>query len=66
MKASIVLALSFLSLATAAPAKVNKRIDLSKILEPLDCPIKVAKVIPKCFPYVDEGDEIMVDTLKIW
>ncbi|KAI1061054.1 hypothetical protein LB507_010161 [Fusarium sp. FIESC RH6] len=65
MKASIILALPFLSLAAAAPAKVNKRIDLSKLLEPLDCPVKVAKVIPKCFPYVDDGDKIMIDTLEI-
>ncbi|KAJ4112491.1 hypothetical protein NW768_011658 [Fusarium equiseti] len=65
MKASIILVLPFLSVAAAAPAKVDKRIDLSKLLEPVDCPVKVAKVIPKCFPYVDEGDEIMIDRLKI-
>ena len=66
MKASIVLALPFLSLAAAAPAKVDKRIDLSKVLEPLDCPLAVASLIPDCLPRASDGDTINLEPLTMW
>ena len=66
MKASIILALPFLSLAAAAPAKVDKRIDLSKIPEPLDCPVAVASLIPDCLPRPSDGQKINLEPLSMW
>ncbi|RBR08998.1 uncharacterized protein FIESC28_10061 [Fusarium coffeatum] len=65
MKASIILALPFLSLAAAAPAKADKRIDLSKILEPLDCPLEVASLIPDCLPRASDGQKINLEPLTM-
>ncbi|KAM0340361.1 hypothetical protein ACHAPU_010497 [Fusarium lateritium] len=68
MKASIVLALPFLALSAAAPAKLDERqpVKVPKLDPDVQCPIQIAKAIHVCFLDVVAGDPIGLTEINRW
>uniref|UniRef100_A0A4E9DAC0 Fungal calcium binding protein domain-containing protein n=1 Tax=Gibberella zeae TaxID=5518 RepID=A0A4E9DAC0_GIBZA len=64
MKVSMIIALPFLVLASAAPAKLDERqpVDVSKVVSKVEsivkCEAKIARSIHVCFPDIVAGDPV--------
>ncbi|GKU07390.1 hypothetical protein FLAG1_09523 [Fusarium langsethiae] len=60
MKASMILALPFLVLASAAPTKLDERqpIEIPELKPNVKCALKIARSIHVCFPDIVEGDPV--------
>ncbi|KAF0644629.1 hypothetical protein FPSE5266_01876 [Fusarium pseudograminearum] len=60
MKTSMIIALPFLVLASAAPAKLDERqpVEVSKVESIVKCDAKIVRSIHVCFPDIVAGDPV--------